>query len=101
MVREYVKGEKMKKANVHYLEHEPFTFKTSVGRKWVVYGSPVSCPIIVLTSTAEHLNFKRRQSNMRQEHFNTSGPERLKVFTNICPKHLPILSFLVLFSHLR
>jgi len=40
--REYMKGEKMKKANVHYLEHESFTFTTGVGRKWVVYGSPAT-----------------------------------------------------------
>lgn len=49
MAQEYMKGEKMKKANVHYLEHEPFTFTTGAGRKWVIYGSPVSCITIILT----------------------------------------------------
>jgi hypothetical protein len=41
-IREYVKGEAMKKANVHYLEYESIEFTTASGRAWRVYGSPVS-----------------------------------------------------------
>ncbi|KAF9452850.1 Metallo-dependent phosphatase [Macrolepiota fuliginosa MF-IS2] len=41
-IREYVRGEEMKKANVHYLEYESFEFMTAAGRKWIVYGSPAS-----------------------------------------------------------
>ncbi|KXN90489.1 putative rhamnogalacturonate lyase C [Leucoagaricus sp. SymC.cos] len=41
-IQKYMKGEEMRKANVHYLEYESFEFTTASGRKWKVYGCPAS-----------------------------------------------------------
>ncbi|EKM82849.1 hypothetical protein AGABI1DRAFT_111415 [Agaricus bisporus var. burnettii JB137-S8] len=41
-IQNYIKGEEMKKANVHYLEYESIEFTTAVGRVWRVYGSPAA-----------------------------------------------------------
>ncbi|KAJ3572801.1 hypothetical protein NP233_g2845 [Leucocoprinus birnbaumii] len=40
--QDYVKGEEMREANVHYLEYESFEFTTASGRTWKVFGSPAS-----------------------------------------------------------
>lgn len=42
VIREYVRGDEMRAANVHYLEYEPFEFTAASGKTWIVYGSPVS-----------------------------------------------------------
>jgi hypothetical protein len=64
-IREYIRGEAMKKANVHYLEYESVEFTTIAGKTWKVYGSPVS-DLVVLQYAADDVPSSQGSTYVRK-----------------------------------